>query len=129
MTSIAQSCLAAMPEVEMRDAMAFLTKLMDDMAGAMAILACGLGDRLGLLRDLATRGPATSEELALRTGLDERYLREWLHCLASAGYLGVDSAEMRFSLPPEHAVALAFEGSPFSVAGALQLVPALAGAL
>ena len=129
MTRGAEASLASAPAIDMGEAMAFLTRLTDGMASAMAILACGLGDRLGLFKELVAGGPVTSVELAARTGLDERYIREWLHCLASAGYIRVDPAEERFSLPPEHAVVLAFEESPFCVAGAFQLLPALAAAL
>jgi SAM-dependent methyltransferase len=57
-----------------------------------------LGDRLGWYRSLADDGPATSDELADRTGTDARYAREWLEQQAVGGVLEVD-AEHRFSLP------------------------------
>ncbi|MCL6638685.1 MAG: mechanosensitive ion channel, partial [Firmicutes bacterium] len=37
-----------------------------------------------LFQALAELGPATSAELAARAGVDERYTREWLACLAAA---------------------------------------------
>ena len=46
--------------------------------GALELVAVYLGDRLGLYRGAGRRGPATSAELAERTGTDERYAREWL---------------------------------------------------
>ena len=46
-----------------------------------------IGDRLGLWQALADGGPATSAELASRTGLVERYAAEWLASMAAAGYL------------------------------------------
>jgi len=60
-----------------------------------------LGDRLGLFQNLAY-GPATSVQLATRAGLNERYTREWLCAMASAGYIAYDPASMCFTLPPEH---------------------------
>ena len=81
---------------------AFVGKLLEQFSGTMSVLLASLGDRLGLFKDLATRGPATSAELAKRTGLNERYLREWLGGLAAAGYLTYDSGSRRFTLPAEH---------------------------
>ena len=46
-----------------------------------------LGDQLGLYRALRGAGPLTSAELADRSGLHERWGREWLHGQASAGLL------------------------------------------
>lgn len=64
-----------------------------------------LGHRLDLFTTAAA-GPATSGELAERAGLEERYVREWLGALATAGILTYDPADRRYSLPPEHAAAL-----------------------
>ena len=40
-----------------------------------------IGDRLGLFKNLAEQGPATSEELAERAHVNERYAREWLSAM------------------------------------------------
>src|SRR5439155_1397428 len=63
--------------------------------------------RLGLYRALAEGGPATSTELAWRTGTAERYVREWLEHQAVAGLVGVEdpsapASERRYSMPAEH---------------------------
>lgn len=46
--------------------------------GTWDVLAVYIGDRLGLYRTLAERGPSTSADLAQAAGLNERYVREWL---------------------------------------------------
>ena len=92
----------------------------------MAILAA-LGDRLGLFRDLSTRGSATGTEFAIRNGIGARYAREWLAAMASAGYLSYDSAGKRFALPLEHAPVLARENGPFFLGGVFQMLPPLVG--
>ncbi|HSL11478.1 MAG TPA: class I SAM-dependent methyltransferase [Actinomycetota bacterium] len=74
------------------------------------ILTVYLGDRLGLYAALA-EGAATSDELARRAGVAERYAREWLEQQTTAGFLDVDdvdaaASERRYSLPPEHAKVL-----------------------
>jgi 2-polyprenyl-3-methyl-5-hydroxy-6-metoxy-1,4-benzoquinol methylase len=71
-----------------------------------------LGERLGLYRALADHGPATSAELAERTGTAERYVREWLEHHAAGGLLDVDDTAAeptarRYSLPAEHLPVLA----------------------
>ena len=55
-------------------------------AGALEVYTIYLGERLRLYRALHERGPATSGELAARTGTNERYAREWLEHHAAAGY-------------------------------------------
>lgn len=103
-------------------AMGFAEQVMGDLGGAMASMLTVLGLRLGLFGGLAA-GPATSDELAQRTGLAERYVREWLWGLHSAGYLGFDSNARRFSLPAEHAAVLAVENSPLYLAAGYELLP------
>jgi 2-polyprenyl-3-methyl-5-hydroxy-6-metoxy-1,4-benzoquinol methylase len=91
---------------------AFAERVLGDYAGANAFYMAGIGDRLGLFRELATHGPATSEEFASRTGLQERYLREWLGGMAAAGYLRHGPTNGRFAVPPEHVPVLAEEAGP-----------------
>ena len=51
-------------------------------------------------------GPATCIELAERTGLDERYVREWLGAMTTGGIFSYDAATKTYVLPAEHAVVL-----------------------
>jgi hypothetical protein len=83
---------------------AFVQKVLGDTSAAMTTTLAALGDRLGLFKDLAANGPATSVELATHTGITERYAREWLGGMASAGYLAYDPTSQRFTLPAEHAL-------------------------
>lgn len=103
---------------------AFAEKVIGQLSGTMTTLLGVVGDRLGLFKNLAEQGAATSAELASRTKLNERYLREWLGGMATAGYLTYDGATARFSLPAEHASVLAQENGPFFVGGMYQMLPA-----
>jgi hypothetical protein len=76
--------------------------VLGDYAGANAFLMAGLGDRLGLFAVLAANEPQSSAELADRTGLQERYLREWLAGMAAAGYLSYDPPSRRYAMPDAH---------------------------
>src|SRR2546427_6300442 len=100
------------PAVDQAKMEAFVGKVLGDTSAALTTTLAVLGDRLGLFKDLAAHGPATSDELAARLGINERYAREWLGGMASAGYLEDEPATRRFTLPPEHAPALAQEGGP-----------------
>lgn len=108
---------------------AFMGKALGDFSATMTVTLCVIGDRLGLFRDLNQAGPATAAELATRTGVDERYALEWLRGMTSAGYLEHERSSGRFSLPPEHAPALAEEGGPMFIGGAHQMIPAAMGVL
>jgi SAM-dependent methyltransferase len=61
--------------------------------------------------------------------VNERYALEWLRGLTAAGYLTYDRGADRFELPPEHAPALAQEGSPFFFGGPYQIFPGALGVL
>jgi 2-polyprenyl-3-methyl-5-hydroxy-6-metoxy-1,4-benzoquinol methylase len=90
-------------DVAARDAL--VTRLFTSMIGALELLHVYLGHRLGLYRELATHASLTSNDLAERAGISERYAREWLEEQAVAGILTVD-AERRYSLPAGNAEVL-----------------------
>lgn len=106
-TSAAQEAAVAEAATEM-----FAEKAFGDVVGAYTVFMAGIGDRLGLFQDLADRGPATSDELARRNGLAERYLREWLRGMTAAGYLDYDSGTEAYEIPPYRIPVLAEEAGP-----------------
>lgn len=108
---------------------AFVGKALGDSSATLITILAAIGDRLDLFKNLAAHGAATSAELADRAGIHERYAREWLGAMSSAGYLEYDSAHRRFTLPPEHAPVLAEENGPVFFGGVLQMIPATAGVL
>jgi 2-polyprenyl-3-methyl-5-hydroxy-6-metoxy-1,4-benzoquinol methylase len=108
---------------------AFAERLLGEVNAATSCLNLYLGHRLGLYGAMAEAGPVTTAELSERTGYAERYLREWLECMAVGGYLDHDPATGRFSLPPEHAAALVDPDSPDYCAAFLCWTPSLAGVL
>ncbi len=104
---------------------AFLGKMFGDVAAGMSAVLVLLGDRLGLYRAMAEAGPVTPASLAARTGTTERYVREWLGNQAAGGYVTYDPATGTYTLPPEHALALADETGPAFMAGAFQTIAAM----
>jgi 2-polyprenyl-3-methyl-5-hydroxy-6-metoxy-1,4-benzoquinol methylase len=93
------------------------------LGGAVVAGMVYLGDHLGLYRALAGAGPVTSPDLAAKTGLHERWLREWLRGQAAAGLIEYVGDE-RFELSPEGALALADESSPMFAVGGFTGLPA-----
>lgn len=90
------------------------------LSGATIAGMVYLGDRLGLYRSLSA-GPATSEEFAARTGLHERWVREWLRGQFAAGL--IENEGEVFSLSPEGYLVLVDEGTPASAIGAFDHLP------
>jgi hypothetical protein len=113
--------IATSPDVDTAVTQAFMGRVLGDTSASMVTAMAALGDRLGLFKVLATRGPATADEVATRTGTQPRYAREWLGGMAAAGYITYEPATGEFSLPAEHAAVLADEGGPYFVGAAFQL--------
>jgi hypothetical protein len=92
------------------------------LGGAVVSGMIYLGDRMGLYRTMSSAGALTSEELARKTGLHERWVREWLYGQSAAKLIDY-KGESRFELSPESASVLADESSPFFLAGGFDGLP------
>ena len=101
---------------------AFVGQVLANTSAAMVTTLAAIGDRLGLFKTLAALGPSTSADIAAHAGVVERYAREWLGGMTSAGYVTYDPATRRFALPPEHAAALADEGGPVFFGGIYEML-------
>lgn len=97
--------------------MGFVGKMLGDLGAAASGALVLLGDRLGIYRALAQAGPVTSGGLAERSGLDERYLREWLANQAASGYIEYDPAREEFFMTPEQVAIFADPDSPVALTG------------
>lgn len=104
---------------------ALVGRLVGDVGACMTGALIVLGDQLGLFKAMADGQPVSAGELATRTGLKERYVREWLSAQAAAEYVDYDEATDRFSLSPEQAMTFAEEGSPAFFAGAFEITQAM----
>jgi 2-polyprenyl-3-methyl-5-hydroxy-6-metoxy-1,4-benzoquinol methylase len=95
---------------------AFAQQVIGLFTGHAVTMMIHIGDRLGLYTALRDQGALNTAELAARTGLQERWLLEWLRDQATAGILEHHGAE-RFALAPAGAAVLADPGNPFYLAG------------
>ena len=104
---------------------AVMGRAVTDMGAVISAPLFVLGEKLGLYKAMAGAGPLTSQEVAERSGTAERYVREWLRNQAAGGYVAYDPEGDTYTLPDEHALALADEDSPFYVLGAFELIASL----
>jgi 2-polyprenyl-3-methyl-5-hydroxy-6-metoxy-1,4-benzoquinol methylase len=100
----------------------FAEKVFGHLAGALVSGMIYLGERMGLFKAMFGAGPLTSEELARKTGLNERWVREWLYQQAAASIIDY-KGESRFELSAEATLVLADENSPFFLAGGFCAFP------
>ena len=103
----------------------FAGQVVTDLAAAMAGVMTNIGHKLGLYRTMAESGPIHSEELARRTGTNERSVREWLNGQVAGGYVLFDSNTKRYLLPPEHVLVLANPDSPVFLTPAFDVAASL----
>src|SRR2546423_15360647 len=93
------------------DSKAFGAKLLGLFTGSMLTKLIEIGYDTGLF-EASRAAPATSEELAKRAGLKERYVREWLGAMATGGIYKYDAKTQRYELPEEHAALLTRQSAP-----------------
>src|SRR3954447_14597307 len=99
----------------------FVFRAVDEVGATLNAALVVMGDKLGLYRELAGAGSLTPVELARRSGVSERYVREWLNAQAAGGYVEYDPAGGGYTLPPEQAVALTDAESPAYLPGFFQI--------
>lgn len=100
-------------------------RLVGDVGASVTGALIVLGDQLGLYKAMADGTPVSSQDLAARTGLKERYVREWLSAQAAAEYVEYHADSDSFSLSPEQAMAFAEEDGPAFFAGAFEIAQAM----
>ena len=117
--------MATIPAIDPDRLKQILGTAVAEVAAAFNGVLVVLGDRLGLYKAMADAGPMTSEDLARKTGMSERYLREWLSAHAAGGILEYDPATRRFTLGNEHALLLANENGPAFLPAAYEIMMGL----
>jgi SAM-dependent methyltransferase len=92
-------------ELDKKRVQEFARRLFAHYTSGMITLMVAVGHQTGLF-EAAAKGPGTSEDLAERARLNERYVREWLGSMVTGGIIEYEPATRRYSLPAEHAVCL-----------------------
>ncbi|MBY2918815.1 class I SAM-dependent methyltransferase [Rhizobium leguminosarum] len=114
-----------MREPDMQKLDALVGRLVGDVGAAMSGALVVLGDQVGIYKAMADGTPMSVQDLAKKTGIKERYLREWLSAQAAADYVAYDEKTDRFSLTPEQAMVFGEENSPAFFVGAFEVVQSM----
>jgi 2-polyprenyl-3-methyl-5-hydroxy-6-metoxy-1,4-benzoquinol methylase len=101
---------------------ALLGKFVGDLGATMHAGLIVIGESLGLYKAMAIPNErVNAEELARRTGTDERYVREWLNANAAGGYVEYDKDADAYYMTEEQSFVMTNENNPAYLPGAFVL--------
>lgn len=103
----------------------FMEKMISILNSGALNLMLSVGHRTGLFDVMDGLQPSTSTEIAERTGLNERYVREWLGAMVTGGIVTMEPETGKFSLPPEHSSWLTRKAAPNNLAVGTQWMSVL----
>lgn len=106
-------------------ATAFAERFMTFLNDAALCLMVSIGHRTGLFEAMSKSERGTSEEIAAKSGLNERYVREWLGAMVTGGVIETDPDTRTFRLPPEHSAFLTPAAGADNFAVFSQYIPLL----
>lgn len=84
----------------------FASEMLATLNHGALCLMISVGHRAGLFDVMSGMAPSTSAEIAQKSGLNERYVREWLGAMVTGRVVDVDPETLRYSLPAGHAALL-----------------------
>lgn len=111
-------------EIDLAKMERFGERLMESLNQTAIALMLSLGHRTGLFDAMEHQPPATSEAVAGRAKLSERYVREWLGAMVTGGIVDYDERTKTYWLCDEHA-ALLCRSSKTNMAATMQWVAVL----
>ncbi len=80
----------------------FVGTLIDTLNKSALSLMTSIGHRSGLFDVMAEMDFATSTEIADKSKLNERYVREWLGAMVTGGVIDYSPESKSYHLPAEH---------------------------
>lgn len=104
----------------------FAARMVSAVDNASLALLMSIGHQTGLWDTMAASAPGTSAQIAAAAGLNERYVREWLGGVVTAGVVDYDPAADTYLLPQHRAAVLTRAAGPDNLARVAQFIPLLA---
>lgn len=101
---------------------AFVERFVGTLNEAALAIMTSLGHRAGLFDALGANPGLNSQVLSQKAAVNERYLREWLGVMVTAGVVDYDPRARSYTLPPEHAAFLTRSASPDNMAVTTQFI-------
>jgi len=103
----------------------FNEELLDIMNKSAFALMLSIGHRTNLFDIMSKLPSSTSNDIALKSGLNERYVREWLGALVASKIIDYDPSSNLYSISKEKSDLLTCDGK-FNFAVSMQFIPVLA---
>jgi ubiquinone/menaquinone biosynthesis C-methylase UbiE len=113
--------------LDTKRAEAFAQRMLETLNGASLAMMISIGHRTGLFDAMATAGRGTIEQIANASGLNERYVREWLGAMTTGRIVEHDSKSGIYSLPAEHAAYLTRDAGSDNMAQTMQWISVMGG--
>lgn len=124
-TAVAVEPISGKKDFDQGRAAAFEEQMVDTVSKGAVALMISVGHRTGLFDAMESGEEMTSEQLAGRANLNERYVREWLAAMYSADIIEHDPESGCYSLPAEHAACLTRASTPNNIAVFAQYIPVM----
>lgn len=103
----------------------FSNYLTDILNKASLSLMISIGHRTSLFDTMASMMPASVEELAQRTGLNKRYVAEWLGSMVTGRIIEFNSLDQTYTLHKDKAKYLTRENNIYDFSASMQWIPIL----
>lgn len=103
----------------------FEKRMLNVMNEASLALMLSVGHRAGLFDSISKIPPSTSTQIAAASGLNERYVREWLGAMVTSKIIDYEPGAKTYSLSKEKAEFLTKSGT-YNFASSMQFIPVLA---
>ena len=104
----------------------FSEYLIDTINKGALSLMLSIGHRAKLFDLMSTLPPSSIKEIAEKSKLNERYVKEWLGAMVTGKIIDYDSENDTFTLAKEKAQYLTREDSIYNFAASMQWIPVLA---
>jgi len=95
--------MSTVATLDQAKAESFASRLLTTLNNGALFLMISVGHRTGLFDAMRDCPPGSSDDIARRAGLNERYVREWLGALLTAGVVEYEPSTNHFFLPLVHA--------------------------
>lgn len=112
-------------EMDSSRAEAFAERMLGAVNSATLMLMTSMGHRTGLFDVLSGMEPATCGEIAAASGLNERYVREWLGAMVAGRVTEYAPTTQKYNLPAEHAAFLTRAAGCDNIASVAQWIAVL----
>ncbi len=115
-----------MIELDQAKVESFGAQITTILNNGMVSLGLSVGHRTGLFDTLAGMSWATSDDIARRSGLQERYVREWLAAMVTGRIIEYRAIDQTYRLPAEHAAFTTSAAGASNLAGYAPFVALMA---